>query len=59
MVSSENDDIGQYADSNNSPLDNFVRTEDEKTRESGSDGGDQVSEVDPFCHKIEMPTWMW
>ena len=22
-------------------------------------GNEDLLHVDPFCHKIEMPTWMW
>jgi hypothetical protein len=24
-----------------------------------SNGNNGLGDIDPFCHRIEMPTWMW
>jgi len=69
MVSSETDDVDAVVGHCPPVSDNSVRTDESKSGESdvdviaGSSDDEKVKDqllgVDPFCHKIEMPQWMW
>jgi hypothetical protein len=67
MVSSETE--SDHLESDNLLSESCLRTDFQEGHEEqdGHDGqvghdehiGDELLGVDPFSHKIEMPTWMW
>ena len=58
MVSSETE--SDHLESDNLLSESCVRTDCQEGQD-GHNGheGDELLGVDPFSHKIEMPTWMW